>query len=278
MKNIPDYVGWQGITARYVHFLFCGCILMFLVLPVLAVIPLSLNAEPYFNYPIQHFCLRWYEDMMTSPYWLLALKNTMTVGILATLIATVLGVLAALGLSHPNLPGKGWITALLLSPMIVPLVIAAVGMYFFYTKVGLAGNLTGLVLAHAALGTPFVVITVTATLVGYNDNLTRAARSLGANPFYAFWKIKLPMIAPGVVSGALFAFATSFDEVIVALFLSGVEQRTVPRQMWSGVREQLSPTILAVATVLVIFSILLLTTMELLRRRTERLRGIPRGD
>ncbi len=272
--NIPGYADWRGIAARYLFVALCGLVLLFLVLPVLTVIPLSFSADPYFHYPIREFSLRWYQDIVDSPYWMPALRNTMIVGLCATAIATALGVLAALGLSQSNLPGKAWITALLLSPMIVPLVIAAVGMYFFYTRVGLSDGLLGLILAHAALGTPFVVITVTATLVGYNENLSRAARGLGAGPACVFWKVKLPLIAPGVVSGALFAFATSFDEVIVAIFLAGVEQRTIPRQMWSGVREQLSPTILAVATILVLFSILLLVALELLRRRGERLRGI----
>lgn len=274
MMNIPGYANWWGIAGRYLFVAFCGLILLFLVLPVLTVIPLSFSADPYFHYPIHEFSLRWYRDMIDSPYWGHALRNTMIVGICATIIATVLGVLAALGLSRSNLPGKNWITALLISPMIAPLVIAGVGMYFFYSQVGLNGGLLGLILAHAALGTPFVVITVTATLVGYNENLSRAARGMGANPAYVFWKVKLPMIAPGVISGALFAFATSFDEVVVAIFLTGVGQRTIPRQMWSGVREQLSPTILAVATLLVFFSILLLVTLEWLRRRSEQARGI----
>ena len=163
---------------------------------------------------------------------------------------------------------------LLISPMIVPLIISAAGMFFFYSKVGLSQTLFGLILAHAALGTPFVVITVTATLFGFDHNLTRAASSLGANPTRVFFKITMPLVMPGMISGALFAFITSFDEVVVVFFLAGFEQRTIPRQMWAGIREQISPTILAVATLLVVFSILLLTTIELLRRRSERLRGL----
>jgi putative spermidine/putrescine transport system permease protein len=140
--------------------------------------------------------------------------------------------------------------------------------------VGLAQTLPGLILAHTALGTPFVVITVTATLIGFDHSLTRSAASLGSPPTNTFFKVILPLILPGVISGALFAFITSFDEVVVVLFLAGFEQRTIPRQMWAGIREQISPTILAVATLLVMVSIVLLTTLELLRRRNERLRGI----
>ena len=164
--------------------------------------------------------------------------------------------------------------SILISPMIVPLVITAAGMFYFYSQVKLSQTYLGVILAHAALGTPFVIITVTATLVGFDNSLVRAAASLGANPVRTFFKVQMPLIIPGVVSGGLFAFITSFDEVVAVLFLAGPEQRTIPRQMWSGIREQISPTILAVATILVIISIGLLTAMELLRRRNERLRGI----
>jgi putative spermidine/putrescine transport system permease protein len=150
-------------------------------------------------------------------------------------------------------------------------------MFFFYSSVGLANTFPGVILAHAALGTPFVVITVTATLVGFDQSLTRSAANLGASPTTTFFRITMPLILPGVISGALFAFITSFDEIVVVLFLAGVEQRTIPREMWSGIREQISPTILAVATVLVVVSVALLTVVELLRRRSERIRGLSPG-
>jgi putative spermidine/putrescine transport system permease protein len=158
--------------------------------------------------------------------------------------------------------------------MIVPVIITAAGMYFFYSSIGLSQTFLGLILAHAALGTPFVVITVTATLSGFDRSLMRASASMGATPTGTFFKVVVPLITPGVISGALFAFITSFDEVVAVLFLSGPEQRTVPREMWAGIREQISPTILAVATLLIVVSVLLLATLELLRRRNERMRGI----
>jgi putative spermidine/putrescine transport system permease protein len=166
---------------------------------------------------------------------------------------------------------------LLISPMIVPLIISAAGMYFFYSNIGLSQTYLGIILAHTALGTPFVVITVTATLVGFDHSLSRASANLGANPTTTFFKVIMPLILPGVISGALFAFITSFDEVVVVLFLAGFDQRTIPRQMWSGIREQISPTILAVATILVMISIALLATLELLRRRGEKMRGMSPG-
>ena len=160
-------------------------------------------------------------------------------------------------------------------------------MYFFYTLVGITPaqisehaswlHLAPIVLAHAALGTPFVVITVTATLVGFDHSLTRASASLGADGLTTFFKVTVPLVLPGMISGALFAFITSFDEVVIVLFLAGAPEYTIPRQMFSGIREQISPTILAVATVLVLLSIALLTMLELLRRRNERMRGMTPG-
>jgi putative spermidine/putrescine transport system permease protein len=167
--------------------------------------------------------------------------------------------------------------AILISPMIVPLIISAAGMYFFYSRIGLQGTYWGVVMAHAALGTPFVIITVTATLVGFDRSLVRAAASMGANPVTTFFKVQMPLIVPGVVSGALFAFITSFDEVVVVLFLGSAGQKTLPWQMFTGLREQISPTILAVASLMVAISIALLTVLELLRRRSERLRGLSPG-
>ncbi|SAK90223.1 ABC transporter membrane protein [Caballeronia hypogeia] len=273
MFNFPAYVTVWGRVGRVSHIVLSLAVLVFLVLPVLVIMPLSFNSQPYFTYPLPGVSLRWYRAFVESPEWMLALKNTLIVGVASTLIATVLGVSASLGLMHPKLKGRALITGILVSPMIVPLIITAVGVYFAFSPFGLTNSLLGLILAHAALGVPFVVVTVTATLAGFNESLSRAGRNLGASPLRVFMQIKLPIIAPGVVSGALFAFATSFDEIVVALFLTGTDQRTVPRQMWSGIREQLSPTILAVATVLVVISTLLLITLEMLRRRTERLRG-----
>jgi putative spermidine/putrescine transport system permease protein len=158
--------------------------------------------------------------------------------------------------------------------MIVPLIISAAGMYFFYSRLGLQGTWWGVVLAHAALGTPFVIITVTATLVGFDTSLTRASANLGAGPVRTFFKVQMPLILPGVISGGLFAFITSFDEVVVVLFVGSQSQKTLPWQMFTGLREQISPAILAAATILVLFSIALLSVVELLRRRSERLRGI----
>lgn len=274
MFNFPAYVTVWGRLGRISYVALSLAVLVFLVLPILVVIPLSFNSQPYFTYPLPGLSLRWYQEFFGDPDWMLALKNTLITGVASTVLATFLGVTASLGLTSSRIRGKAIITGILISPMIVPLIITAVGVYFAFSPLGLTSSLLGLILAHAALGAPFVVVTVTATLAGFNESLSRAGRNLGASPLRVFFQVKLPLIAPGVVSGALFAFATSFDEIVVALFLTGPDQRTIPRQMWAGIREQLSPTILAVATLLVAISTLLLITLELLRRRSERLRGI----
>jgi putative spermidine/putrescine transport system permease protein len=255
-------------------------VLLFLIAPLLVVIPLSFNAEPYFSFTDKMltlqpdgFSLRWYRDIAENPQWLEAMRNSVIIGLCSTALATVLGTLAAMGLARSNMPFRDFFMALLISPLIVPIVISAAGMYFFYSTVGLAQTTLGIILAHTALGVPFVVITMTATLSGFDNNLIRASASLGADPVTTFFRVTLPLVAPGMISGALFAFAASFDEVVTVLFLGGPEQRTIPRQMWSGIREQISPTILAVATLLIVFSTLLLLTVEMLRRWNAPAKG-----
>lgn len=275
---LPAYASPAERAWYYSFRVICALIFFFLIAPIIVIIPLSFNSEPYFTYPMAGYSLRWYEaifgDDPQSILWQRAIKNSVIVGVSATLLATALGTLAALGLSRANFPLKGAVMVVLISPIMVPIVITAVGMFYFYAQIGLASTIPGIILAHTALGVPFVVITVTATLVGFNQNLVRAGSSLGAGPARVFFKVTLPLILPGVVSGALFAFVTSWDEIVVVLFLASVEQHTIPRRMWSGIREMINPTITAAATMLIFLSILLMVTMEILRRRSERLRGI----
>ncbi|MFF7709201.1 ABC transporter permease subunit [Pseudomonas sp. NPDC007930] len=247
--------------------------LLFLIVPVLVIIPLSFNEGSFLSYPLSGLSLRWYREFFASGDWMQALGNSLKIAPAATLLATALGTLAAVGLSRGAFRGKALVMAVLISPMVAPVVIVAVGLYFFFAKWGLLNTYAGLVLAHAVLGAPFVVVTVNATLEGYNRNLSRAAASLGASPWYGFRRVTLPLIAPGVLSGALLAFATSFDEVVVTLFLASPAQRTLPMQMFAGIKENLNPTIAAAATMMVLSALLLLLTMEALRRRAERIRG-----
>ena len=274
MRQSMASFGFGERMGRGLHLAFCTAVLIFLIAPMLVVIPLSFNAEPYFTFTEgmlsldpEAYSLRWYRNVIEDGVWQRALGNSILIGVAATAIATTLGVLAALGLANPAMPGRGFVTSLLISPMVTPIIISAAGMFFFYSRLGLGQTHLSLILAHAVLGTPFVVISVTATLVGFDRNLVRAGASLGAGPFLVFRRIQLPLIAPGVISGSLFAFAASFDEVVTVLFLGGLEQRTIPRQMWSGIREQISPEILAVATFLVVFALLLLGAVEWLRGR-----------
>lgn len=261
-------------AGRIALWLVAGLVLAFLFCPLLVIVPLSLTSGTILTFPLPGLSLRWYQELAASAPWRNALLNSLVVGSIATVTATVLGTLAALGLARTRFRGKSLLMGLLISPMIVPLVIVAAGAYFFLLPLGLTNSLVGLALVHAALGAPFVLITVSATLAGLDPALPRAAASLGAPPVYAFRRVVLPLIAPGVISGALFAFVTSFDEVVVAMFLTGPQQRTLPRQMFDGLRDNLSPTILAVATLLILVAVLLLATVELLRRRSLRLRGI----
>ncbi|MAL75880.1 MAG: polyamine ABC transporter permease [Rhodospirillaceae bacterium] len=284
MAALPPYASSAQIAWHYGFRTICALIFLFLMLPIMVIVPLSFNAQNFFTFTREMlaldpdgYSLKHYNDFFTNSDWQGALGNSLRIAPMATLLSTGLGTLAAIGLSQQHVPFKGAIMAILISPMIVPLIISAAGMYFFYSRIGLQGTYWGVVLAHAALGTPFVIITVTATLVGFDRSLVRAAASLGANPVTTFVKVQMPLILPGVISGGLFAFITSFDEVVVVLFVGSAGQKTLPWQMFTGLREQISPTILAVATVLIAISILLLSTLELLRRRSERLRGMSPG-
>ena len=292
---LPVYYTAGQRIRHWIYIVYSAFVLFFLVMPLIAVIPLSFTASPFLEFTPgmlrldpEAFSARWYKLMVgdcsaadittvCSDKWKIGAVNSLIIAVIATILATTLGTVAALGLSRSHLVGRRALMAFLISPMIVPLIITAAGMFLFYAELKLVASYTGVILAHTVLGLPFVVITVTATLVGFDNSLTRAAQSLGGSPVYNFFKVQLPLIAPGVISGALFAFITSFDEVVIILFLGGAEQLTLPRQMWAGIRQEISPTILAVATVLVILSILLLTTVELLRRRSERLRGMTPG-
>jgi len=300
----PIYASPLERAWRYAYLTICGLIFFFLIAPIVIIIPLSFNAQSYFTFTDEMlrldpagYSLRWYDSLltmgMTAPdaprdaawwadawanaAWVNAAKNSIIIGFFSTILATVLGTVAALGLSRPEMPFRRLIMAVLISPMVVPIIITATGLFFFYSMTGLANSYVGIILAHATLGIPFVIITVTATLVGFDQSLNRAALSLGASPTRTFFKVTMPLIMPGVISGALFAFVTSFDEVVVVLFVAAHDQQTIPRQMWNGIREQISPAILAVATILVVISIALLSVLELLRRRSERLRGLSPG-
>ncbi|MDE2453214.1 MAG: ABC transporter permease [Burkholderiales bacterium] len=256
-----DKLGWWLLRG------ICIAVLGFLLLPIIVIIPLSFSDSSFLVYPIPGWSLRWYHHLFGSAEWVRAAKNSFIVAPSATLIATVLGTLAAVGLARTNFAFKGLLMSVLIAPMVVPIVVVGVSAYLFFAPLGLADSYLGLIIVHAALGAPFVVTTVLATLQGFNNNLVRASLGLGADPLTTFFRVTLPVIAPGVISGALFAFATSFDEVVVTLFLAGPDQVTLPRQMFTGIRENINPTIAAVATLLIVFTTSLLLVLEWLRGR-----------
>lgn len=291
---LPIYATPGQRLWHYCYMAFCIFVLFFLVAPLVAVIPLSFTSSPFLNFTPEMlsldpegFSVRWYKSLfgmcgdidavastMCNDKWITGAGRSFYYAVISTLLATFLGTLAALGLASEHMPAKRPIMALMISPLIVPLIITAAGMAFFFARVNLSNTDAGIILAYTILGMPFVVITVTSTLVGFDRGLMRAAANLGGTPAYNFFKIQMPLIAPGMISGALFAFITAFDEIVIILFIGGPDQHTLPRQMWSGIRQEISPTILSAATILVLFSILLLTTLEMLRRRSERLRGM----
>jgi putative spermidine/putrescine transport system permease protein len=279
--NLPPYAGPLQRLWYFGFRGYCIMVLVFLMLPLLIIIPLSFNATPYFVFTHEMltfnpagYSLRWYHHLFNDPTWMHAIRSSFIIAPIATLIATVLGTLAALGLSRSHMPYKQFISSLLILPMVVPLIITATAVFFFFSSLHMVNTYVGIIVAHSILGIPFVVITVTATLAGFDYQLIRAAQSLGANPRYAFFRVTMPLVLPGIISGALFAFMTSFDEVVVVMFLAGPVQRTLPLQMWTNLRYNINPTILAVATLIILLSVVMLLTLELLRRRNARLRGL----
>ena len=279
------------------YHIYGALVLLFLVGPLLAIIPLSFNTGQFFTYPLEGFSLQWYEEIFSSQKWMRAIWHSFVVGSMCTVFSLIIGVPAAVALVKSKIRLKGPINMLIISPMVIPVIVSTVGIFFFFARIGLTNTLFGLALSHTVLAIPFVVIAVSASLQSlalshtvlaipfvviavsaslqsYNDDLTRAAVGLGATPLHAFRKVTLPLILPGVITGGLFAFATSLDEVVTAIFLTGPAQRTLPREMFDGLRENISPTILSVATLLVILASILMVAVEILRRKSLVNRGI----
>lgn len=258
-------------TGRWLLALYSAVALMFLILPILAIIPMSLNPTSFLVMPHGGLSARWYRALAESPAWRRAFGNSLLIATCVAVIATPLGTFGALGIARMRARMRGILLALVVAPMAVPVVISAVAFYFLFAPLGLINSLAGMIIAHVTLAVPFVVIVVMASLHGFDVTLLRAGASLGAPPFTVMLRILVPLIAPGVTAGAVFAFMTSFDETVVAMFIAGPAERTLPLQIFEGVREQVSPAITAAATLLIIASCALLGFAELLRRRGERL-------
>lgn len=250
--------------------------LVFLAMPLLIIIPLSFTSGQYLYYTPEMLALdpagystRWYVEVLHDREWILALKNSLFIGLSAALLSTAIATLAALGLARPGTPAKGLWTAIILLPQIVPIVVTAGGLYSAFSDLRLIGTYTGVIIAHTVLAAPVAVITIRASLERFDWSLVAASTTLGAWPLMTFWKITLPLIRPAVIAGAIFAFATSLDEVVVIQFIGAYDQKTIPRQMLIGLREHLSPAILAVAAMLVAFAVVILIFSEVLRRRSD---------
>jgi putative spermidine/putrescine transport system permease protein len=253
--------------------LLAALVLLYLVFPILVVIPLSFSAGTYLSFPPPGFSFRWYENFLGRSDWLGAASLSLWVAGAVMVLATALGAPAALALVRTSFRGKNFLVGFIVSPLIAPVIIVAIGIYFFYARLGLVGNPFALVIAHTALAVPFVVINVSATLQGFDERLEQAAMNLGATPWRTFWQVTFPIIRPGVLAGALFAFISSFDELVVALFVSGTSAVTLPRKMWESIRFEIDPTIAAVSTILIVLTGVLFLSAELLRQRSERLRS-----
>lgn len=247
-------------------------VLLFLLVPVGIVLVLSLSSEKFLAFPPPGLSLQWYEAFFASEPWLRSAATSLAVGTAVMAASLALGVPAAVGLLRADFPGRRLAAALVLSPVIVPGIVVAVGLYYAYAQYQLVGSPVALFVAHTCLAVPFVVISVATSLSGVDPALERAARNLGAGPFSAFRQVTLPLIRPGVFAGAVFAFVTSFDELIVALFLSGSTAVTIPRRMWDQIRFQIEPTIAAASSLLILLTVSLMLVSELLRRRSQRLR------
>lgn len=239
---------------------------LYLVLPVLIVIPMSLSSSRYLTFPPPGWSLEWYEKFFTDPVWVNAVITSFELGIATAVIATAIGTLAGYGLVRGAFPGKRWLTGLLLSPIIVPVIVSAISLYGFYVYIGIAGSFFGVLAAHVVLAIPMVMISVAASLQRFDPVFERASQSLGAGPLRAFWTVTLPNILPGVLSGALFAFITSFDEVVIVMFVGG-RTMTLPRKIWDDLVVLIEPTQAAASTVLILISTAALGLWALLQRR-----------
>jgi putative spermidine/putrescine transport system permease protein len=255
---------------RIAQTIFGVTVVVFLLAPIVAILPLAFTSSTFLNYPIQEYSLRWFDQLATDPTWRRSITNSLIIGSSATVLSMVLGTLAALGLRGNALPFAGVFRTLFLLPMVVPAVVLGIGMQILFVRLGLASSYLGVILAHTVLCVPFVVVSVSASLLGINPSVERAAMSLGATPWSVFRRVTLPLALPGVISGGVFAFATSLDEVVITLFVAGPNQRTLARQMFASIRENISPAVAAAALLLILSTLVLVGAAAWLRWRREQ--------
>lgn len=245
-------------------------VLIFLVVPTIIVIPMSLSASQFLEFPPQHWSFRWYANYVGSPAWMQATATSLKVAALTSLVATTFGTMAAYGLTVSAFRWARLVLMLLLTPIMVPVILVAIGVFYMYVKISLLNTLTGLVLADSMLAMPLVLLVVTSALRSYDMSQEMVARSLGASRPKAFVMVTLPQIRFAVMTAAILSFLTGFDEVVIALFVSGGRNATLTRDMFNALRDQIDPTITAISTVMIAITSLLLACTQLLGQRPRR--------
>ncbi|HWO95785.1 MAG TPA: ABC transporter permease [Bacillus sp. (in: firmicutes)] len=246
-----------------------GLILLFLVAPILIIIPLSLSSSQFFIFPPKEFSLRWFENFFSQSQWIDSLLKSFQVAFMTSILATVIGTMAALAITRLEFRGKQLFMGIMVLPIVVPLIVVAIAVYRFYSHFNIVGSTAGLVMAHSLLALPIVFVTVLASLKGFDRNIELAAMNLGSTPMGAFFKVTLPIIKPAVISSALFAFITSLDEIVVTIFIGGSESPTLPKVMWEQMRSQIDPTIAAASTLLIISTVVLFGVQGLFKLRQK---------
>jgi putative spermidine/putrescine transport system permease protein len=258
----------EGKKLRFYEVIFGVLVSVYLIAPIFVIIPMSFGPARFFSFPPPEFSIEQYVKFFQSGPWWQAIRISFEVAVCAAFFATILGILTALAMRY-KIPAKGFLNALFISPMIVPLIITAVALYSFFSSLHLVDTVPGLIIAHTILTLPFVIITVTATLKGLDPTLEKAASTLGAGPLDVFFRITLPLIKPGAITGAVFAFMISFDETVVAIFLSSSQAITLPKKMWDSIRFSIEPILPALSTILILFAIVMLILLEVISKKKK---------
>lgn len=256
---------------KLIFYLFCGLILLFLIAPLFIVVPISFSSARYLEFPPRDFSLQWYRNFFGSGEWTRGAVNSLQIAAMASLLSSLLGIPTAMALTRYRFKGRQALQSLLIAPMITPVIIIAIAVYFFFANLHMIGGVIPLVISHTMLAIPVVLVTVSASLQGLDLSLEQAAMSLGANRWKTFLLVTFPLIRPGVISGALFAFITSFDEVVIAIFVSTYRCLTLPKHMWSAMRQEIDPTIAAASSLLVALSMLIIFLVAFMQKRRSRM-------
>ncbi|MGY2066525.1 ABC transporter permease [Blastococcus sp. SYSU DS0619] len=262
-RGTDDGLGWGLRT-------WVALVMGLLILPTVVVIPMSFTDERTFQFPPENWSLRWYGEFFTSDAWTTAFTTSLRVALVVAVLASVIGIAAAIALNRWSLPGKEFVRQLVLAPLIIPSVVIAVALYYVFLDWQLTGSFQGFVLAHTVIAVPFVIVSVTTSLNGYDRQLSLASASMGANAVTTFLRVTVPLIMPGIASGFVFAFVTSLDEVVIALFLQSPSFETLPVRMYEGVTSDIDPTVAVASTLMVLATLIALLIPEVLRLRRPK--------